>query len=141
MSLPLSAQPSSPGSRHRWVSPLEGRRYLRDARLSEAEQRTLGALLGSCSRWGEGSREAVKRTQAALGRLLEPLREALALIPGKATIQDAAAALLLRACGRYRLSYWGWSTERWVRVLGASRTEFLEEHGGAVEVQRPPVSE
>ena len=90
-----------------WRSPLALHHYDRNPALTVAEQEALEVLTQSRYRWGETKRAGIMRMQMTLSRLLHPLRDALALIPGDPPSQDGAAAYLLRACQRQQGAYWG----------------------------------
>ncbi len=116
-----------------WRSPLALRHYDRNPALTVAEQEALQVLTQSRFRWGETKRAGVMRMQMTLSRLLQPLRDALDLIPGDPPSQGGAAAYLLRACQRQQGAYWGWPATVWGRVLGPNQAAFFQEHGTAVD--------
>lgn len=115
-----------------WVSPLHHRPYDRSVQLTVAEQAMLGELAASRYRWGEGGRMAARTIQSKLARLITPLREAMALMDGRAPDKDQAVAALLRAGHREQRTFWGWDQVSWTRVLGTSQAAFFNEHGPQV---------
>jgi integrase len=126
-----------------WAWPLDLGRYDRSCALTAAERAAL-QVLGDEARgwWFRPARATAERRAAwtALGRLLLPLRaarDALEL-PHRAQQIDAniAVGILLRACGREELRFWGWSSATWVRMLGTSNRAFVAAYpssrGGSV---------
>ena len=133
MKVQVARAKTEAGSLAPWRSPLAQKRYDRSDALTLAEQEALQVLAQSRYRWGDTKRAGIVRMQDMLRRLLEPLREALSLIPGDPPSQDGAAAYLLRVCQREQSTYWGWPHAVWGRVLGQSQAAFFQEHGTAVD--------
>ena len=117
----------------RWTSPVELNAYNRYPTLSQNEEQALQTLAKSQRRWGNGGSEGASQIQYGLRRLLEPVEDALAVMPGRHSDKDTAAAALLRACQRERCAYWGWSSAVWQRILGYSQAEFFCENGSLVD--------
>ena len=117
----------------RWVSPVELNAYDKGPTLTQKEQQALQALASSQRRWGDSGREGASQIRDALRRLLEPVEDALAVVPGRRLDKDMAAAALLRACQREGCAYWGWSPEVWCRVLGHTQAQFFCENGPLVD--------
>lgn len=67
-----------------WSSPLEQRPYDRSVDLGDGEQAVLRDLAESHGRWGDGGTEGARIIQRRLARLITPLREAMALMEGRA---------------------------------------------------------
>jgi len=116
----------------RWTSPVELNAYDRCPTLSQNEKQTLQALAKSHCRWGDGGSKGASQIQDSLRRLLQPVKDALAVMPGRHSDKDTAAAALLRACQRERRAYWGWSSAVWQRILGHTQAEFFRENGSLV---------
>lgn len=116
-----------------WRPPVQSGSYDRSVRLRPNEQIALDELVASCRWWGEGTREEVAQRQHNLARLSHPLREAMANGEGRVAYKEAAVRALLRACGRERLAFWGWSPSTWCRVLGTTQAQFLQINGYHVE--------
>jgi integrase len=116
-----------------WTSPVELNAYDKDPTLSPTEQQALYVLSESQRRWGDSGREGARRIREALHRLLDPVEDALALVPGKHSDKGMAAAALLRACQRKGCAYWGWSPEVWCQILGRTQAQFFCEHGCLVD--------
>lgn len=130
----LAALPKSETvSKRRWTSPVELNAYDKCPALTQKEQQALQALAESQRRWGDGGPEGASQIRDALGRLLEPVEDTLAVVPGRRSDKDMAAAALLRACQHERCAYWGWPPEVWRRILGHTQAQFLCENGPLVD--------
>ena len=116
-----------------WCSPVELNAYDKDPTLTQFEQEGLQALSQSQRRWGDSGRDGARRIRDALRRLLDPVEDALALVPGRHSDRDMAAAALLRACQREGCAYWGWSSEVWRHILGRTQAQFFCENGPLVD--------
>lgn len=119
----------APAAERRWTSPVELNGYDRSPALSQAEQEALNALAQSRHRWGDGGVQGAIQIQHTLQRLLKPLDDALALMPGASSCKKGATASLLRACHREGCVYWGWLPEAWCRILGQSQVQYFQENG------------
>jgi integrase len=117
----------------RWTSPVELNAYDKCPILSQDEQLALQTLAESHRRWGDNGSEGASQIRNALRRLLEPVEDALAVVPGKRSDKDMAAAALLRACQREGYAYWGWPPEVWQRILGHTQAQFFRENGSLVD--------
>jgi integrase len=111
-----------------WRSPVRREDYDSSASLTLKEEKVLAELLSSNRRWGNDI-----RLQNELGRLITPLRDALASVDGNECHKDMAVATLLMACGRERQSFWGWDRLEWSRVLGASKKQLVGVNGAPVD--------
>ncbi|HEC34962.1 MAG TPA: site-specific integrase [Anaerolineae bacterium] len=114
-----------------WTSLMELNAYDKCPTLTQEERTALQALAESRRRWGDDGPEDGQQIQAAFRRLLEPLEDALAVIPGNRSnddYKDMAAAALLRACQREQCAFWGWSQETWRRILGSTQAQFFREN-------------
>ncbi|MFQ5859039.1 MAG: tyrosine-type recombinase/integrase [Anaerolineae bacterium] len=133
--LAVQLKPEAEADR-RWTSPVELNAYDKCPTLTQAEQTALQALAKSQRRWGEGGPEGASQIRDTLRRLLEPVEDALAVIPGDRSnkdYRDIAAAALLRACHREQCAFWGWSQETWRRILGDTQAQFFRENGSLVD--------
>ena len=115
-----------------WASPMELNGYDKGLTLTEREQQALQALAKSQHRWGDGGPQGARQIQDALHRLLEPVGDVLAVMPGRRSDKAMAAAALMRACQREGCTYWGWSPEVWQRILGHTQAQFFCENGPLV---------
>lgn len=111
-----------------WCSPLVGHHFDSAIEVRGEEARAIGEL---------GVRN-LRRLQyhdpqapgwRVIGRLLRPLETVNAGLDSPATahrrraMADAVAVLLVR-CAEIGRTFWGWSTEEWVHLLGGDRAEF-----------------
>jgi len=117
----------------RWTSPVELNAYNKCPTLTQNEQQALQALVQSQLRWGDSRREGASQIRDALRRLLEPVEDALAVVLGRRSDKDMAAAALLRACQREGCAYWGWPPQIWRRILGHTQAQFFCENGPLVD--------
>ena len=120
-------------TRQRWTSSVELNAYDRCPTLAQKEQQALQVLASSQRRWGDNGREGASQIRDALRRILEPVEDALAVMEGRRSDKDMAAAALLRACHREGCTYWGWSPEIWRRILGHTQAQFFGENGSLVD--------
>jgi len=116
-----------------WTSSVELNAYDKCPTLTQNEQQALQVLVQSRLRWGDRGREGASQIRDALCRLLEPVEDALAVVSGKHSDKDKAAAALLRACQREDCAYWGWPPEVWRRILGHTQAQFFSENGPLVD--------
>jgi len=117
----------------RWTSPVELNTYDKCPALTQKEQQALRALAESQRRWGNGGPQGVSQIRDALGRLLEPVEDTLAAVPGRRLDKEMAAAALLRACHREQCAFWGWPQATWRRILGHTQAQFFCENGPLVD--------
>jgi integrase len=117
----------------RWTSPVELIAYDKCPILTQNEQQALQTLTESQRRWGDGGSQGAGQIRDALHRLLEPVEDALAVVQGRRSDKDMAAAVLLRACQREGYAYWGWPPEVWQRILGSTQAQFFRENGPLVD--------
>ena len=116
-----------------WTSPVELNGYDKGLALAEKERQALHALAESQRRWGDGGSQGAGQIRDVLHRLLEPVEDALAVMPGRRSDKDMAAAALMRACQREGCACWGWSPEVWRRILGHTQAQFFRENGPLVD--------
>ena len=126
-----------------WPWPINVECYDRAGPLSSAEQDGL-TRLGTDLRRRHGSVRDALRWRAIV-RLLRPLddaRDALRL-PGAAwhrrAADDAIAVILLR-CAELKTTYWDWTSEEWLNLLGPTAERFKSaEPAWATGTVRPYV--
>jgi hypothetical protein len=110
----------------RWVWPLDLNQYDRAPMLSLSEQEALVAFSRlRCDR-AVVVTEALQ--QGKLARLMQPIRDALAVIEGEEQHKIYSTHLLLRMCARDGRPFWVWERETWIQVLGTSTADFFTMH-------------
>lgn len=118
----------SPTATH-W--PLDFEHYDRRHALDSTEKE---ALEYWCNHRGRGYGVVTEESQEALQRPLKPLDDAIALIefPGKYAGLVGIQVILLEM-QRRQTSYWAWTSNDWLEILGKSHSAFKErfnqEHG------------
>ncbi|WP_067469976.1 hypothetical protein [Actinomadura macra] len=112
----------------RWRSPLAGHRFDTTAQIRRDEGRAIGELgVGNLRRLKDHDRSATGWT--VIGRLLRPLEAVNAGLDGPVTphrhraMLDVAALLLLR-CADHGQTFWSWTDQEWVFLLGRDHAEF-----------------
>jgi len=120
---------------HVWWSPTLSRaHYDRRSALDDVERRAIVDLIARLQ--GKGATAARRRPldNGDLSRLLRPIADAFDVMGSDATDRRAATCILLRECLRRGRSYWAWTPQDWVTVLGGTSLEFRSH-------QRPRVSQ
>jgi integrase len=109
-----------------WHWPVELARYDRSGQFTASEAGALARFVSAqkLSRFWE------HQAGPALGRLLQPLDDALALTGASQGHRNGAIIILLRAMARAQITFWAWSDQEWTRVICASRALFTQEHKG-----------
>ena len=119
--------------------------YDRSARLTNGEREAL-ARLGPTGLRRNRARGIPRRpalSWKALARLLEPLDAARASLHHRDDLRHRraglhAVGLVLEHCAALGRSYWSWTADEWVRLIGASAEEFLAERGLPTETTVRP---
>jgi len=117
-------QTGSPSDQWSW--PLDMSRYDRTPLLSQQEQRAVAVFAQRPRDRAAVVAEACQ--QGTLARLLEPLRDALAVTNGEERFKVHSIYLFLRMCARDGRPFWAWERETWLHVLGTSMAEFFRMH-------------
>lgn len=110
-----------------WVWPLDVTRYDQTPTLSQAEQAAL-------ARFAHKPRDravvvAEAEQQGTLARLIEPLRDAFAMMEGgEERLKTHSIYLLLRVCAHDNRPFWAWEHAMWVKVLSNSQASFFTMH-------------
>ncbi|MEU0030823.1 hypothetical protein [Streptomyces sp. NPDC006335] len=114
-----------------WRSEIDLRRYDRSPVLSKAEQRAIRELgLRDLRRLRYHNADAPQWT--AIGRLLRPLHDVNASFNTPPTMHlrramnDATAVLLLR-CADSGRTYWDWTEQDWLNLLGRNHKAFQKQ--------------
>src|SRR6266568_2906598 len=110
----------------RWVWPLDLNQYDRTPMLSLEEQEALVAF--TRLRCDRAVIVAEALQQGKLARLMQPVRDALAVMEGEEQHKIYSTHLLLRMCARDGRPFWAWERETWIQVLGTSTAGFFAMH-------------
>lgn len=106
--------------------------YDRTHALSVEELHHMQVLV---TRFQEGGKGWHKTARPALQRLLKPLETvldhlgAVNTIKRKYTIRTTVICLLIRAMVRYEQSFWAFSTDTWMELLGTDYYAYVRAHG------------
>jgi hypothetical protein len=109
-----------------WVWPLDETRYDRTPILTSAEQEALASFVQRPRDRAVVVASACQ--QGILARLLDPVRDALAVTQGEERFKVHSTYLFLRMCARDGRPFWAWERETWIRVLGTSTANFFSMH-------------
>src|SRR5260221_3597460 len=107
-----------------WLWPLDVTRYDQTPTLSQADQAAL-------ARFAHKPRDravvvAEAEQQGTLARLIEPLRDAFAMMEGgEERLKTHSLYLLLRVCAQDNRPFWAWEHAMWVKVLSNSQASFF----------------
>lgn len=106
--------------------------YDRRHALSSSELHHMQLLV---ARAQQGSKGWHKEARPALERLLHPLEDvldhlgAVNTVKRKYTIRTTVICLLMRAMVRYERSFWAFSPDVWLELLGANYYAYVRVHG------------
>lgn len=109
-----------------WVWPLDETRYDRTPILTQEEQEALASFVQRPR--DRAIAVAMASQQGILARLLDPLRDALAVMQGEERFKIHSTYLFLRMCARDGRPFWAWEREAWIGVLGTSTADFFSMH-------------
>lgn len=119
-----------------WAWPVHLGRYNRRPGLSKMELEALRRLGMNLRRRRCYNQDAPE--WPVINRLLRPLDDARATLwcpdtpHHRRAITDAIGLVLLR-CAEENTSYWGWSEEGWLRLIGTSVAEFERPWPGWID--------
>jgi len=121
-----------------WAWPIDVTRYNRRPELTEIELEALRRLgMNNLRRRRCYDEDAPE--WAVVQRLLRPLDDARAALwcpdttHHRRAISDAIGLVLLR-CAEDSTSYWAWSEDDWLRLIGTSVAEFERPWPGWIDV-------
>lgn len=109
----------------RWRPPLPAAVYDRNSVLTATERQAIVAFK-------PGAREGHQALAQALERLLRPIEDALDITGSKPGDRRAATGILLRESVEMGGSFWGWSRDQWLTVLGCTSLQFRERNQARV---------
>ena len=127
MTAPLSGIPDDvPESR--WRSPLVEHRFDTTIEVRVEEVTAIGELGVRNLRWLQ-HHDRTAPGRRGIERLLQPLEAVNAGLDSPATAHRRRAmadvvAVLLVCCAEVERTFWGWSTQEWIDLLGRDRAEF-----------------
>ena len=111
---------------------IDSQRYDRTHQLSADELHHMQVL---ASRFVEGGKGWHKAARPALQRLLCPLEDtldhvgAVNAIKRKYTVRTTVICLLIRAMVRHKQSFWAFSADIWLELLGVDYYAYVRVHG------------
>ena len=105
-----------------WRWPLDLESYDRSPDLTPGEQAALARRSRFPSRLGYWTPLFYQE----LGRLAEPVRDALDYIHSKGHARTAVQHVITEELLRHKRAFWAWNSEEWRQILGHSRDECLQ---------------
>lgn len=107
-----------------WQPPLSAVQYRRRRKLSSPERTAIVSYLNRRSdpRKRGGLHDLSK--SHPLAQLLQPIRDALDLMGSKKAVRVATMAVLLRECLQAGTTFWDWSSNHWLDVMGRHSRAF-----------------
>src|SRR5438552_15223951 len=121
----MSPQPQlSPldGRKSGWQWPLDLTRYDRTPSLRSAEQKELDTVM--CRR--DAGASHLYSNVRSLHRLLSPIQDALRWTQAPDATGRAVVSILMQEMHHRRTSFWGWTHEEWMEILGPRTPAFLQ---------------
>ena len=107
-----------------WAWPLDVTRYDQTPTLSQQEQEALTRFVHKPRDRAVVVAEALR--QGTLARLIQPLRDAFAVMEGgEERLKTHSIYLLLRVCAHDGRPFWIWEHAMWVKVLSTSQANFF----------------
>ncbi len=115
-----------------WQWPIDITQYDRNPALSTAEYAELNTLV---SRFDAGGHGWHRQAYTVLHRLLQPLYDTLdvtgahKVVGHRASARTGAIHLVIRAMHRLHLSFWAFTPEHWIDILGTDSSAFVQRNG------------
>ena len=119
-----------PTSDFEW--PIDPSAYDRAAALTSGERDHMGRLV---ARFAAGGRGWHKAARPALARLLLPLHDTLDHLGATTTekrnntVRTTVICLLIRAMSRHDRSFWDFTQDQWIEMLGGDYCAYVAQHG------------
>ncbi len=129
-----AARQTGPSERMFWQPPLPATECERRHTLTADERQAIGLFLGDRSSPARRNTQKDERKLLPLRRLLRPIEDALEITGSRATDRNGAIVVLLRECLATGRTFWSWTDDDWIRVLGRNSREFGDRN-------RPRVSQ
>lgn len=124
--------PSCPTTPTSWPWPLDLTRYDRRVGLTPEEGRALSRLARlkkSAPVFAERTRVIPLSPDAPLFRLLQPIYDVWEVTGVSGQECTDALAVLFREMRHRQQTYWAWTHEHWLEILGTNRTTFRQRYG------------
>ena len=114
----------------RWQPELRKGKYDCSHALSAEERAAIRSFLDERVKPGGLFRRCCREQERLLQRLVGPISDAFALFGSLPSKRRATVAILLGECGRAGTSFWAWTHDDWVDVLGRNSAAFRERNEG-----------
>lgn len=124
----MRAKPKPSRTAKPWRPALPATTYRKTRKLTAAERAAVIAYFAKRSMPGQrrGLHDLAQRHP--LAELLRPVRDALDLMSSKRSDRGATMAVLLRECLEFGATFWAWSHEQWLDVLGRDSRAFRDRN-------------
>ncbi|MGZ3645785.1 MAG: hypothetical protein ACXVCM_18260 [Ktedonobacteraceae bacterium] len=110
-----------------WEWPIDVTCYDQTPTLSREEQEALTCFVQKPR--DRAVVVAIAEQQGTLARLIQPLRDAFAVMEGgEERLKTYSIFLLLRVCAYDNRPFWAWEHAMWVKVLSTSQASFFTMH-------------
>ena len=114
-----------------WQPPLPCAEYRRRRVLTDEERKAITLFLERRSK--QGRRKALhERLEVLPHRVLQPIQDALDIMGTRLGDRSAVIAVLLRECLTADSTFWAWSHDHWIAILGCSSRRFRDRNQGRV---------
>lgn len=109
-----------------WTWPITLEQYDQNPALTDEERETLAAFVdrdqqGRPKRWSA-------QTKAKLNRLWQPLQDIFEATLGQRAVDWTVSHVLIREMHQRQRSFWGWSEQQWIEIIGSSVIAFVQHH-------------
>lgn len=125
----LLAESTAPTS---WKPPLPATSYQCAHELASAERAAIASYFEHRSQPGRRSSLRDLTEVHPLASLVRPIRDALDLMGSSRSDRNATQAVLLRECLEAGTTFWAWSRDHWLDVLGRHSRAFRARNQGRV---------
>lgn len=130
MTAHISEDPVSPEKR--WQNPLKTGDYRQKRTLNVQDRSAIRTWLAKAGNYRTMPEREEERQKILW--LLRPIEDALKVIASEAVHPTLTTAVLLRECLKADRTFWGWSRESWVEVLGRTTRAFFDRNHRRVQV-------
>ena len=108
----------------KWRSPIEDGNYNREENITSKEREAIEILLQRRFRWGKRNSNQNRPYHKTLERLTLPITDSLEYGNRNTVRAHGTIIVLLEECLMENCSYWGWTSEKWIAVIGKNSREF-----------------